>query len=136
MIQSHIGHLVFHINPLNIGFYKDLLTFLGWSIWYDDPAMLGVGDSQGASLWFGAALKAVANDYDGPGMNHLGLSVPAQADVDAVVAWLGERGVPPLFETPRHRPDFSSPGSTYYQVMFETPDRILIEVVYTGPIQA
>ena len=135
MIQSHIGHLLFNINPQNMGFYKDLLTFMGWAVWVDDPAMLGVGDSQGASLWFGGPAKAAANDYDGPGMNHLGLSVAAQADVDAVVAWLGERGVPALFETPRHRPDFSSPGSTYYQVMFETPDRILVEVVYTGPVQ-
>jgi catechol 2,3-dioxygenase-like lactoylglutathione lyase family enzyme len=134
MIQSHIGHLLFNINPANLGFYKDLLIFLGWSIWYDDPSMLGVGDSQGASLWFGSAAKTAANDYDGPGMNHLGLSVASQADVDAVVAFLSQRGIPSLFETPRHRPDFSSPGSTYYQVMFETPDRILIEVVYIGPV--
>jgi catechol 2,3-dioxygenase-like lactoylglutathione lyase family enzyme len=134
MIQSHIGHLVFCIDPQNIPFYKDLLTFLGWSVWYDDPAMLGVGDTQGASLWFGPVTKDVGNHYDGPGMNHLGLSVSSIADVDAAVAFLRERGVPALFETPRHRPDFSSPGSTYYQVMFETPDRILIEIVYTGPL--
>jgi catechol 2,3-dioxygenase-like lactoylglutathione lyase family enzyme len=125
--------LLFNIDPQNMGFYKELLTFLGWSIWYDNPAMLGVGDSQGASLWFGIATKT-GNDYDGPGLNHLGLAVAAQADVDASVAWLRERGIPALFETPRHRPDFSSPGSTYYQVMFESPDRILIEIVYTGPI--
>jgi len=134
MIQSHIGHLVFSIDPNHIGFYKDLLTFMGWAIWHDDPAMLGVGDDQGASLWFGAATKPVANDYDGPGLNHLGLSVPSIAAVDAAVDWLRERGLPALFETPRHRPDFSAPGSTYYQVMFETPDRILIEIVYTGPL--
>ncbi len=24
---------------------------------------------------------------------------------------------------------------TYYQVMFETPDRILFEIVYMGPLQ-
>lgn len=134
MIQSHIGHLVYHVDPANLGFYKDLLTFLGWSVWYDDPAMLGVGDNAGASLWFGAPLKPVSNDYDGPGLNHIGLSVGAQADVDAAVEWLREHGIPALFETPRHRPDFSSPGNTYYQVMFETPDRLLIEIVYTGPM--
>jgi hypothetical protein len=40
-----------------------------------------------------------------------------------------------LFDTPRHRPDFSqSPDHTYYQIMFESPDRILFEVVYTGPL--
>ena len=39
-----------------------------------------------------------------------------------------------LFETPRHRPDFAhGEDTTYYQVMFESPDRILFEIVYTGP---
>ena len=106
MVQSHIGHLVFHINPQNLGFYKELLTFLGWSVCYDDPAMLGGVDSQGADLWFGGALKAITNDYDSPGLNHLGLSVNSIADVDTAVAWLKEHGTPALFETPRHRPEF------------------------------
>ena len=61
----------------------------------------------------------------------------SDVDVDAVAAWLAERGVIALFETPRHRPDFSqSANDTYYQVMFETPDHILLEVVYTGPKSA
>jgi hypothetical protein len=47
--------------------------------------------------------------------------------------WLKESGIPHLFETPRHRPEFSEGDNTYYQVMFESPDRILFEVVYTGP---
>lgn len=34
----------------------------------------------------------------------------------------------------RHRPEFSwGPDDTHDQVMFESPDRTLIEVVYTGP---
>jgi catechol 2,3-dioxygenase-like lactoylglutathione lyase family enzyme len=76
----------------------------------------------------------VANDYDGPGMNHLAIGTEAQADVDATVDYLRGHGVELLFETPRHRPEFSrSDDQTYYQVMFESPDRILLEVVYTGP---
>jgi len=60
----------------------------------------------------------------------------SQAEVDEVAAWLAGKGIAPAFETPRHRPEFSAGGdSTYYQVMFETPDRLLIEVVYTGPKQ-
>jgi catechol 2,3-dioxygenase-like lactoylglutathione lyase family enzyme len=132
MVQSSISHLQFNIDPANAGFYRDLFTFLGWSLWYDDPNMLGLGDGKGASVWFAGPAKASANDYDGPGMNHIGLSVPEQADVDAVVAYLHDRGVPALFETPRHRPEFSTEGQTYYQVMFESPDRILFEIVYTG----
>lgn len=71
--------------------------------------------------------------YDGPGMNHLALEVPAQSDVDAAAAYLAERGVPALFGTPRHNPEFSSAERTYYQVMFESPDHILFEIVYMGP---
>jgi hypothetical protein len=49
-------------------------------------------------------------------------------------ACLQQHGIQALFDTPRHRPEFcSSPDNTYYQVMFESPDRILFEVVYTGP---
>ena len=66
--------------------------------------------------------------------NHLGIGTVAPADVDALASYLTERGVELLFETPRHRPEFTgSEDQTYYQVMFETPDRILVEVVYTGP---
>lgn len=134
MIQSTIGHLVLLVKLQNLGFYKDLLTFAGWQTLYDDPAMLGVGNDAGVSLWFGAVTKDVANDYDGPGVNHVALSVPHQGDVDQMVAYLREHNVQPLFETPRHRPEFSAgPDQTYYQVMFESPDRILFEVVYTGP---
>ena len=132
MISSHIGHIVFQIHPGNMSFYKDLFSFLGWKLWAEDPDMLGMGNEHGESLWFGGPAKLVSNDYDGPGVNHLGIAVGQQADVDAVVAYLSEHGVAALFETPRHRPEFSGPGKTYYQVMFESPDRILFEVVYSG----
>ena len=133
MIQSTIGHLVLHVHPQSMGFYKDLLTFTGWQILYDDPNMLGMGSSANQSLWFGPVPKDCSYDYDGIGVNHVALSVPNQGDVDKMVAYLRENGIQPLFETPRHRPEFSGgPDQTYYQVMFESPDRILFEVVYTG----
>lgn len=132
-MKSDIGHLLIHINPQNIPFYRDLFTFLGWTICLAEPDMLGVANERGGSLWFGAPIKDLPNDYDGIGMNHLAIAVTTQADVDAVVAFLKEHKITPLFETPRHRPDFcSSPDETYYQVMFASPDRILLEVVYTG----
>jgi catechol 2,3-dioxygenase-like lactoylglutathione lyase family enzyme len=133
MVQSSIGHMQFNVQPKNLVYYRDLLSFLGWQVLFDVEGMLGMGDQSGASLWFSGQCKEVANDYDGPGLNHLGLSVPVQADVDATVDHLRNQGVTLLFDTPRHRPEFSSGADqTYYQVMFETPDRILIEVVYTG----
>ena len=132
-MQSKISHIQFNVQAANLPFYKDLLAFAGLQTLYDGEDILGVGDENETSLWFGAAARDVLNDYDGPGMNHLALEVPAQSDVDAAVAWLTERNVPALFGTPRHNPEFSSAERTYYQVMFESPDRILFEIVYMGP---
>ncbi len=134
-MKSNLGHAQINVNPENLGFYKDLMSFLGWKVLYEDPTMIGMGDEHNTSLWFCSPLKEAAhNDYDGKGMNHVGISVTSQADVDQTVAYLKEQGVAALFETPRHRPEFcASPDQTYYQVMFESPDRVLYEVVYTGP---
>ena len=136
-MQTHLAHIQFNVRPENMPFYKDLMGFLGWQPIYDGDGMLGVAGKNGESFWFIGQVKEVTNDYDGPGVNHLGLGAASQADVDAVAAYLAERGVELLFETPRHRAEFSqSAEQTYYQVMFETPDRILVEVVYTGPKSA
>ncbi|HZU78004.1 MAG TPA: VOC family protein [Dehalococcoidia bacterium] len=142
-MQSRLGHMQFNVRPENMPFYRDLMGFLGWQSLYDGAGseagepMLGVAAANGASLWFAGKVNAAHNDYDGPGLNHLAIAVVAQSDVDATVEYLRQRGVPALFETPRHRPEFSGgPGQTYYQVMFESPDRILLEVVYTGPTSA
>ncbi len=133
-MQTRFSHIQFNVQPANLSFYKDLMTTLGWPVIFEGDGFLGVGGPAGDSLWFISHVKPVSNDYDGPGMNHLALGAASQADVDAVVAYLADRGVTPLFETPRHRPEFSeSEAHTYYQVMFESPDRILWEVVYTGP---
>jgi catechol 2,3-dioxygenase-like lactoylglutathione lyase family enzyme len=117
-------------------FYKELFSFLGWSDLYSDENTLGVGDKNGTSLWFATPLKQSSNDYDGLGVNHLAISVEKQEDVDQVVTYLKEKAVTALFDTPRHRPEFCGDSKeTYYQVMFESPDKILFEVVYTGPKQ-
>lgn len=133
-MQSHLGHMQINVQLDNLAFYKDLFDFLGWSPVFETEGMLGVADKNGTSFWFIGAAKSVSYDYDGPGVNHLGIGVGAQADVDAAAAYLTERNVKHLFDTPKHRPDFAQgPDQTYYQVMFETPDRILLEIVYTGP---
>ena len=133
-MHAHLTHMQFNVQPGNVAFYKEFLTFLGWQSLYEGEGMLGVADKHGVSLWFVGQVKEARNDYDGPGMNHLALAAVSQADVDSVASYLAERDVELLFETPRHRPEFTqSAEQTYYQVMFETPDRILLEVVYTGP---
>ena len=134
-MQTSLGHLELHVAPANLPFYRDLFDFLGWKTIYANDEMLGTGDANQSSLWFVAHVKeGVTNDYDGPGVNHVAIQAESVADVDSTVTYLQGSGVPALFETPRHRPEFSQdPESTYYQVMFESPDRILFEVVYTGP---
>lgn len=135
-MQSYLGHLLFNVDAANLVFYKELFEFMGWHTMVDEPEILGVADNGRATLWFSSYVKQVTNDYDGPGMNHVAIGTESQQDIDAVAAYLRERNVALLFETPRHRPEFSSDESnTYYQVMFESPDRFLIECVYIGPKQ-
>ncbi|MBT3189915.1 MAG: hypothetical protein HN855_07035 [Anaerolineae bacterium] len=121
-----------NINSQNLPFYKDFFAFVGWKTLHEDATMLGVGSTD-ASLWLIGNANDAKNDYDGTGMNHLALHVKSQDEVDQMVEYLREENIVPLFETPRYRPEFSQDADhTYYQVMFETPDKILIEVVYGG----
>lgn len=133
-MKSTLAHLMYNIRDENLPSYKELMTFLGWPTIHEDKGILGVGDDS-CSIWFSSdQVNGHRNDYDGAGLNHIGIGAASIADVDAVVGYLGERNIPALFDTPRHRPEFSeNEASTYYQVMFETPDRLLVEVVYTGP---
>ena len=135
MIQTKIGQIQCNIAAQNLPFYKELFAFVGWKTWVDAPDLLGIAQDDVTSLWFSGNAKDVRNDYDGPGMNHLALRVSSQGDVDQMANYLRQQNIPTLFNTPRHRPDFSPDADhTYYQVMFESPDRILFEVVYIGPL--
>jgi catechol 2,3-dioxygenase-like lactoylglutathione lyase family enzyme len=133
-LQTYLGHLEVRVRPANLSFYADLMGFLGWKTLYADDGTVGVRSGERASLWFVAQANDAANDYDGPGVNHIGIAASTQAEVDEAARYLEDKGLEALFETPRHRPEFaSSETETYYQVMFESPDRLLFEVVYTGP---
>lgn len=134
-MNTKIGHLVYGIDPKNIPFYRDLFSFLGWKVMWETEHIIGVSGAGDTSLWLGQAVKNHVNDYDGPGLNHVGIHTDSVADVDATVAYLKTQGIHGLFGTPRHHAEFSSDTTDYYQVMFESPDRLLIEVVYTGPLQ-
>ena len=135
MISTKVGHIQFNIATENLPFYKELFTYLGWQTLHEGEDILGIGDGGSVSLWFLGSAKEVKNDYDGPGVNHLALSVREQGEVDQVVAYLQKRDIPALFDTPRHRPEFSlNEEYTYYQVMFETPDEILLEIVFEGKL--
>jgi catechol 2,3-dioxygenase-like lactoylglutathione lyase family enzyme len=140
-MRSHFAHIQFNVRAENLPFYRDLVGFLGWKTILDGGAEGGffvtTGENNETIIFNGHANEA-ANDYDGRGTNHFAFGVNAQADVDAVIAYLRERSIAPLFGTPRHRPEIiagigGAEGDTYYQVMFSSPDDLLFEVVYVGP---
>ncbi len=133
-MKTTFGHIQFNVDPKNFPFYKDLLPFLDWKLIHDDENMVAFSHANGYSLWFLPKTKMVENDYDGPGLNHLGLHAASITVADETCQFLADKGVPTLFDTPRHRPEFGGdPTQTYYQVMFESADKILFEVVYIGP---
>ena len=132
-MKTHLGHQVFYTNPNNVSFYKDLFGFLGWTTTYDEGGIFGTTDGGACTLWFEGLANGAQNDYDGAGLNHLAVFTETQADVDTAATYLRGAGVELLFETPCDRPEHAdSDKHAYYSVMFESPDRILLEVVYTG----
>jgi len=136
MSIGKLSHLQVNVNAANLPFYRDLFAFLGWDPIYSDDSTESFNSVGNISLWFIGAANEAQNDFDGVGVNHIGLAAESQADVDRTVAYLEERGIERLFETPRHRPDFShGEEDTYYQVMFASPDGVLFEHVYVGPKQ-
>ena len=137
-MHTHLNHLVFHVEAGNFDFYRRLFGQLGWTPVLEGDWGFGLAvDGQSPSLWFHALGQPPTrpNDWDEPGLNHLAIGCDSIADVDAVAAWLRGQGVELLFDTPTHRPEYSQgEGQTYYSVMFASPDRLLLEAVYIGPL--
>lgn len=132
-MHSYLNHIQVNIDSASRPFYRELFALLGWRTLHEDENIAGYGGGEKGSIWFMSVSGKNATDYDQRGVNHVGIGVGEQQDVDAVAAFLKERNVPALFDTPRHRPEFSGGAdTTYYQVMFETPDKALFEVMYTG----
>ncbi|MGN6485348.1 MAG: VOC family protein [Thermomicrobiales bacterium] len=135
-MKSGFSHIQFIVDPANIPHYREIFTTLGWTPIHDDDMYLGLLGANGESFWFGGGAKTGgANDYDGIGANHVAIAAESIADVDTFTEYLAEQGIPALFETPRHRPEFAAgEGQTYYQVMWASPDNLLWEFVYMGPL--
>ncbi len=137
MSTGKLSHLQMNVNTANLPFYRDFFEFLSWDPIYSDDVTESFNSLGDVSLWFIGGVTTAPNNYDALGVNHIALAAETQADVDKTVAYLEAHGIERLFDTPRHRPDFShGDESTYYQVMFESPDGILFEHVYIGPKQA
>ncbi len=133
-MKSYFYHIQVNISFANLVFYKNLMTFLGWSVIFETSDTIGFKSERNGDLWFVDNSSKESIDYDKKGMNHLSIRVEKQSDIDEVVAYLKKNSTQSLFETPRHRPEFTSePNETYYQVMFTSPDNVLFEIVYIGP---
>jgi catechol 2,3-dioxygenase-like lactoylglutathione lyase family enzyme len=132
-VRTKLGHVRFNVEEQNLGFYRELFAALGWRPWHDDERLLGVGDPTGSSLWFDAGVNGAVNDRHGAGFNHVAVHASARHEVDEAVAFLRGQGIELLFGTPCRRPEYESEASMYYSAMFESPDRILMEIVYIGP---
>lgn len=134
MSARSISHLQFNVSPENFPFYAALLENLGFDVFPDTEGYVA-GSGEGFSLWFVGSDVVEMQDYDHRGVNHLSFSADSVESVDEIAAYLGSIEVESLFETPRRRDDFIGGGDTdYYQVMFSSPDNLLFEVVYTGPL--
>lgn len=133
-MNSHFYHLQFNVNlKKNKKFYSELMSFLGWNIIFESDDLVGFKTNTNGDLWFVEASEMKTQNYDDIGVNHVSLRVDSQKDIDDIVEFLKERNISTLFGTPQHRPEFSADETqTYYQIMFETPDEILFEIVYIG----
>jgi catechol 2,3-dioxygenase-like lactoylglutathione lyase family enzyme len=127
-VKGSFQHVQFNVaHPAtSLPFYKDLLTYLEMQVVLDETDMLGVSDGN-VSFWFLPAEKDHVYDRDGAGMNHLGIGVASKGDVDGFYSgFMKPRGIAAQWETPRARPEFGN----YYQVMFEDPEGLAIEVFH------
>lgn len=133
MKSTGLYHLQVNVTPDHAGFYRDFFDWLGWDVVYTHDLAHGVRGPNGTYLWFESIASDAPNDRDGRGVNHIAIGATSIAAVDQAAAWLRDRGIEPLFETPRHRPEFAANiDAAYYQLMFESPDGLLFEFVWTG----
>lgn len=133
-MKASFHHLQVNIDIANAPFYKDLMAFLGWSVIHASDDGAGYRSDERVDMWFMKASKPEQSNSDQIGVSHIAVRVGKQSDVDETVTFLKKNNMAALFKTPRHRPEFAAEkNETYYQVMFESPDKILFEVVYIGP---
>lgn len=132
-MDSYLYHLQINIDFQNIAFYKGLMEFMSWKVIFEKDDVVGYKSGTNGDLWLCKAGHNSVNDYDAKGVNHISIRVSDISNIDEVKEYLNKNGVEMLFDTPRHRPEFAdSQDETYYQIMFESPDQILFEVVYIG----
>lgn len=109
------------------------MTTLGWTGIFEDKDVVGFTSGSSGDIWFLESDTQETADYDARGVNHVAIKVEELKNVDEIATFLSDQDISLLFDTPKHRAEFaSSEDQTYYQIMFESPDKILFEIVYVG----
>lgn len=134
-MKAALGHI--QLNVQNYAKHKDLYiklaAYFEWPVIHDSDHIFGVDMGNESSIWFSQAPVVEKNNRDSDGLNHLGIAVNSRQDVDTFIEeFMKPNNLTPLFDTPRERNEFMYEDFDYYQVMFELPDAVLIEVVYNG----
>lgn len=130
-MQSKLFHLVWHIKDFqsNSFLFKEFFRYLEIPIWNEGEDYFAV-DVNGLSIWFQPTTNDTTNNRDSYGMEHVAFIVDEKADVDRFVhEFLRPNNIQPLFDTPREREEYNSDTTGYYQVMFELPGGILVELM-------
>lgn len=117
----------------NASFYRDVLSHLGWSITFEDRNMTGYWNELNGELWFVDTQKKRLSETDNLDVRQITIKLPTKIDVDHAQLFLEKRGVKMLNGTPKFRPELSTQkDELYYQIIFESPDKIRFEVLYQG----
>lgn len=131
-MNTTFNHLSFNVSDAkkSLPFYKELLTFLGYSVVSESPDHLGMRNSP-TDVWISetdSKFKAKGFHRKSTGINHICFGVKSRAEVDKFNnEFLKKRKIPALYNSPKAFPEYTK---DYYAVYFEDPDRIKIEVAY------
>jgi catechol 2,3-dioxygenase-like lactoylglutathione lyase family enzyme len=108
-------------------FYRALLGFFEMSAQYDvDGVFYCIGGKTGLLITpCSDEFKNVRYHQRKPGLHHLCFRATSREDIDALHAFLVQRGV-----TIVHPPEEGSWAKGYYSLLFEDPDGIRLEVNY------
>lgn len=133
MIRVGFSHLDYNVSDLKkaVGFYDPLMEFLGFSkeVGSREWALYGNGQMKLCLVQCEPAFAGTGFHRKRPGLNHIAFQAERREDVDRTAAFLKERGIPLLYDSPGQ---FHS-EIEYYAVFFEDPFRLKLEVVYSPP---
>ena len=130
-MKAAIGHVGINLSSTNnLRFWKELLTFLEFSIMDEGEHLHATSD--GNYLCFTITEQKYKQDgfhRKRTGLNHVALQVSSAEEVDVFVSkFLEPKGITPLYGgAAKAYPEYA-PG--YYAVFFEDLDRIKVEVAH------